>query len=225
MNNRVSTAANTADLRIGRDSTAPLYPSIFKRLFDIFLSVLLLPILLPIIAILYVVVGSDGGPGFFGHRRVGRNGRMFKCWKVRTMVVDAQERLDALLASDAQARAEWDRDRKLRNDPRVTRVGNFLRKSSLDELPQIFNVLKGEMSLVGPRPITEAELERYGAQQAVYLAMRPGVTGLWQVSGRNEVTYNERVSMDSTYYNSVSLGTDLRILAKTADAVLSKTGC
>ena len=225
MNNRVSTAANTADLRIGRDSTAPLYPSIFKRLFDIFLSVLLLPILLPIIAILYVVVRSDGGPGFFGHSRVGRNGRMFKCWKVRTMVVDAQERLDALLASDAQARAEWDRDRKLRNDPRVTRVGNFLRKSSLDELPQIFNVLKGEMSLVGPRPITEAELERYGSQQAVYLAMRPGVTGLWQVSGRNEVTYNERVSMDSTYYNSVSLGTDLRILAKTADAVLSKTGC
>lgn len=225
MNNRVSTAANTADLRIGRDSTAPLYPSIFKRLFDIFLSILLLPILLPIIAILYVVVRSDGGPGLFGHSRVGRNGRMFKCWKVRTMVVDAQERLDALLASDAQARAEWDRDRKLRNDPRVTRVGNFLRKSSLDELPQIFNVLKGEMSLVGPRPITEAELERYGAQQAVYLAMRPGVTGLWQVSGRNEVTYNERVSMDSTYYNSVSLGTDLRILAKTADAVLSKTGC
>lgn len=225
MNNRVSTAANTADLRIGRDSTAPLYPSIFKRLFDIFLSVLLLPILLPIIAILYVVVRSDGGPGFFGHSRVGRNGRMFKCWKVRTMVVDAQERLDALLASNAPARAEWDRDRKLRNDPRVTRVGNFLRKSSLDELPQIFNVLKGEMSLVGPRPITEAELERYGAQQAVYLAMRPGVTGLWQVSGRNEVTYNERVSMDSTYYNSVSLGTDLRILAKTADAVLSKTGC
>ncbi|MEL6562802.1 MAG: sugar transferase [Pseudomonadota bacterium] len=225
MNNRVSTAANTADLRIGRDSTAPLYPSIFKRLFDIFLSILLLPILLPIIAILYIVVRSDGGPGFFGHSRVGRNGRMFKCWKVRTMVVDAQERLDALLASDAQARAEWDRDRKLRNDPRVTRVGNFLRKSSLDELPQIFNVLKGEMSLVGPRPITEAELERYGAQQAVYLAMRPGVTGLWQVSGRNEVTYNERVSMDSTYYNSVSLGTDLRILAKTADAVLSKTGC
>lgn len=225
MNNRVSTAANTADLRIGRDSTAPLYPSIFKRLFDIFLSILLLPILLPIIAILYIVVRSDGGPGFFGHSRVGRNGRMFKCWKVRTMVVDAQERLDALLASDAEARVEWDRDRKLRNDPRVTRVGNFLRKSSLDELPQIFNVLKGEMSLVGPRPITEAELERYGAQQAVYLAMRPGVTGLWQVSGRNEVTYNERVSMDSTYYNSVSLGTDLRILAKTADAVLSKTGC
>ncbi len=141
------------------------------------------------------------------------------------MVTDAQERLDALLESDPNARAEWDRDRKLRNDPRVTRIGNFLRKSSLDELPQIFNVLKGEMSLVGPRPVTESELERYGTQQGVYLAMRPGVTGLWQVSGRNEVTYGERVSMDSTYYNSVSLGTDLRILAKTADAVLSKTGC
>ncbi|WP_299684353.1 sugar transferase [uncultured Tateyamaria sp.] len=225
MNNRVSTAADTAGLRIGRDSAAPLYPSVFKRLFDVILSVILLPILLPIIAVLYIVVRSDGGPGFFGHSRVGRNGRSFKCWKVRTMVTDAQERLDALLESDPNARAEWDRDRKLRNDPRVTRIGNFLRKSSLDELPQIFNVLKGEMSLVGPRPVTESELERYGTQQGVYLAMRPGVTGLWQVSGRNEVTYGERVSMDSTYYNSVSLGTDLRILAKTADAVLSKTGC
>ncbi|AJE47784.1 sugar transferase [Celeribacter indicus] len=189
------------------------------------MSLLLLPILAPVIAALYLAARLEGGPGFFGHARVGRDGRSFTCWKIRTMVVDAQERLDHLLSSDPVARAEWERDRKLRNDPRITPLGDFLRKTSLDELPQIWNVLRGEMSLIGPRPVTESELERYGAQAWVYIALRPGVTGLWQVSGRNDVSYAERVRMDAVYFHGLSFGTDLRILARTAGAVLCRTGC
>ena len=156
----------------------PSYAGSMKRLFDVVLSLLLLPMIVPIVAILYVLVRRDGGAGFFGHARVGKDGKVFKCWKIRSMVPDAQERLEHLLATDPAARAEWERDRKLRNDPRVTRFGNFLRKSSLDELPQIWNVLRGEMSLIGPRPVTASELDRYGAQAWVYEALRPGVTGL-----------------------------------------------
>ena len=195
-----------------------------KRVFDIVLSILMLPILLPIIAALYIAVRAEGGPGFFAHTRVGRNGTHFRCWKIRTMVPDAQERLEELLRNDSAAREEWERDRKLRNDPRVTRLGDFLRRSSLDELPQIWNVLCGEMSLIGPRPVTEPELQRYGGEVWAYLAMRPGITGLWQVSGRNDVSYEERVMLDVTYYNGVSLMSDLRILFLTVGVVLGKTG-
>lgn len=195
-----------------------------KRIIDIALSLLILPILVPIIAVLYFVVRSDGGPGFFGHTRVGRGGRLFRCWKLRTMVPDAQQRLEELLARDPAAREEWNRDQKLTNDPRITRYGEFLRKTSLDELPQILNVLRGEMSLVGPRPVTEPELERYGSRKAIYMKLRPGVTGLWQVSGRNEVTYDERVAMDVTYYKSMSMVSDVGILFRTVGAVMKKTG-
>ncbi|MEL6640097.1 MAG: sugar transferase [Pseudomonadota bacterium] len=224
MSDRLSSHTNPAELSIGYPLSTSIYSSTPKRIFDVLISVLLLPILLPIIGILYVIVRSSGGPGFFGHTRIGRDGVEFKCWKVRTMVTDAQERLDVLLASDPAALVEWERDRKLRNDPRLTRLGEFLRKSSLDELPQIFNVMKGEMSLVGPRPVTAPELEKYGARKSVYLAMRPGVTGLWQVSGRNDVSYARRVALDSAYHNSVSLGMDLSILYKTGNAVLKRTG-
>lgn len=203
----------------------PSYAGSMKRLFDVVLSLLLLPMIVPIVAILYVLVRRDGGAGFFGHARVGKDGKVFKCWKIRSMVPDAQERLEHLLATDPAARAEWERDRKLRNDPRVTRFGNFLRKSSLDELPQIWNVLRGEMSLIGPRPVTASELDRYGAQAWVYEALRPGVTGLWQVSGRNDVSYDERVQMDARYYKGLSFTSDLGILARTASAVLGRTGC
>ena len=203
----------------------PSYAGSMKRLFDVVLSLLLLPMIVPIVAILYVLVRRDGGAGFFGHARVGKDGKVFKCWKIRSMVPDAQERLEHLLATDPAARAEWERDRKLRNDPRVTRFGNFLRKSSLDELPQIWNVLRGEMSLIGPRPVTTSELDRYGAQAWVYEALRPGVTGLWQVSGRNDVSYDERVQMDARYYKGLSFTSDLGILARTASAVLGRTGC
>jgi len=222
----------TANAKSGQTTheaaTAPassfVYRNAMKRVLDIVLAIALLPILVPVIGIIYVLVRAEGGPGFFGHTRVGRNGETFRCWKLRTMVPDAQERLEALLKSDPVARAEWDKDQKLRNDPRVTRLGAFLRKSSLDELPQIFNVLKGEMSLVGPRPITTAELERYGGFKWVYLSMRPGVSGLWQVSGRNEASYDERVQFDATYYNTMSMVSDVKILLRTFGAVFNKTG-
>lgn len=201
------------------------YRGALKRMVDIGLALLMLPIIIPIVAVLYLPVRREGGPGFFGHARIGRDGAVFRCWKIRTMVPDAQARLEALLASDPAARAEWERDRKLRNDPRVTRLGNFLRRTSLDELPQIWNVLKGDMSLIGPRPVTAEELERYDYHVWAYLAMRPGITGLWQVSGRNDLSYAERVQLDVSYCQSVSFGTDMRILARTAGAVLQRTGC
>jgi Undecaprenyl-phosphate galactose phosphotransferase WbaP len=224
------TDTSTNDRRISGGNPGPSalqiaqYRGGAKRVVDLILSVLMLPILLPVIGILYIVVRVDGGPGFFGHRRVGRNGKTFRCWKVRTMVTDAQERLEELLKNDPEARAEWERDRKLRNDPRVTRLGNFLRKTSLDELPQIWNVLKGEMSLIGPRPVTEPELDMYGGKKWAYLAVRPGITGLWQVSGRNDVSYDERVQLDVDYYNGLSFPSDMRILVLTVGAVLGKTG-
>ncbi|MCA0994797.1 sugar transferase [Alloyangia pacifica] len=200
------------------------YQDITKRILDVVLSLLMLPIIIPVIAVLYVMVRLDGGPGFYGHSRVGRNGRTFQCWKVRTMVQDSQERLEHLLATDPEAREEWKKDRKLRNDPRVTRFGAFMRSSSLDELPQIWNVLKGEMSLIGPRPITSSELHYYGGHQWVYLSMRPGVTGLWQVSGRNDVSYDERVQLDADYYEAMTLRSDMRILWRTASVVLARSG-
>ncbi|MGR3497402.1 MAG: sugar transferase [Limimaricola soesokkakensis] len=205
---------------------APMgYNRFAKRLLDLVLVAILLVPLLPVIGTLYLLVRREGGPGFFGHERVGRNGVTFKCWKIRTMVPDAEARLAALLASDPEARAEWERDHKLRDDPRVTRLGALLRKTSLDELPQIWNVLKGEMSLIGPRPVTEAELSRYGHQSWVYLSLRPGVTGLWQVSGRNDIAYDERVALDARYLERLSMPLDLKILFQTVGAVLNRTGC
>ncbi|ANT63366.1 exopolysaccharide biosynthesis protein (plasmid) [Salipiger sp. CCB-MM3] len=201
------------------------YARFLKRVLDLVLGLLILPSILPVLLVLYVLVRLEGGPGFFGHQRVGRSGKMFKCWKIRTMVPDAQQRLQELLASDPNAKAEWERDQKLRNDPRVTKLGNFLRSSSLDELPQIWNVLKGEMSLIGPRPVTQAEMIRYGAQKDVYLALRPGITGLWQISGRNDLSYSERVSLDASYLERMSLRQDLRILLGTVNTVLKRTGC
>jgi Undecaprenyl-phosphate galactose phosphotransferase WbaP len=201
-----------------------LYEIFFKRVLDLVISITILPIILPTILVLCLLVRRDGGAGLFGHARMGKDGKVFSCWKIRTMVPDAQARLDALLASDAEARAEWERDHKLRNDPRVTRLGNFLRRSSLDELPQIWNVLKGEMSLIGPRPVTEPELQRYGKQAPSYLMMRPGITGLWQVSGRNDISYAERVALDVKYLDEMSLWKDLAILYKTVFAVVGRTG-
>jgi len=195
-----------------------------KRIFDLALAVLLLPLIAPVIAALWLLVRRDGGPGFFGHSRIGRNGQVFKCWKVRTMVMGAEERLQAYLAANPAAAAEWARDHKLTNDPRITRFGNFLRKTSLDELPQIWNVLKGEMSFVGPRPIVHAELSKYGADLGAYLSQKPGITGLWQVSGRNDVSYVERVAMDVDYSLRGSLIFDMELILRTGVSVLGKTG-
>ena len=188
-------------------------------------ALLALVFLLPIMLVVALAVyAQDGGPILFAHRRIGLHGRTFPCLKFRSMAVDAEARLAAVLASDPAARAEWEKDHKLRNDPRVTPLGAFLRKTSLDELPQLFNVLRGEMSLVGPRPIVEAEVGKYGRRFEAYCAVKPGITGLWQVSGRNDTTYRTRVALDCVYARRRNLGLDAYIIAATVPAVLARRG-
>ena len=183
--------------------------------FAVALSVLILasPALLMIAALVKL---ASPGPVLYSQRRVGRGGRHFNCWTFRTMVTDADERLQTLLLTDADAAREFYATFKLQNDPRVTNIGRFLRKTSLDELPQLINVLRGEMGLVGPRPIVDAELPRYGAYEPVYLAALPGMTGVWQVSGRSDTTYLERVQMDVSYAETCGFSRDLAILCRTA---------
>lgn len=204
-------------------ATTPDFDS--KRVFDIVFSALAIvffaPILLGVAALLKL---REGGTVFFAHERVGRGGRRFRCLKFRTMVPDAEERLAEILASDPVARAEWDATRKLTHDPRISCLGNFLRRTSLDELPQFFNVLKGEMSVVGPRPIVVEEMVLYRESIVEYLAVRPGVTGLWQVSGRSDTTFDERVALDSRYVRSMSLLEDVRIVARTVGVLLNQKG-
>ncbi|MCA3370372.1 MAG: sugar transferase [Roseomonas sp.] len=201
-----------------------LFP-IAKRALDIIGAGVGLVLLAPFFLIVALLVRADGGPAFFAHQRVGRGGKLFGCLKFRSMVIDSQARLEALLASDPAARAEWEATRKLKNDPRITRIGRFLRSTSLDELPQLINVLRGEMSLVGPRPVQEAEIDRYyGASAAHYMAVRPGITGLWQVSGRSETSYESRVALDVSYVSRPSLLADISILLRTPVAVLSRRG-
>ena len=197
-----------------------------KRIFDIFGSAVGLLLLAPLFAYLAIQIKRQGGPGsvLFGHERIGMNGQPFKCWKFRTMTHNSAEVLEQLLATDPAAREEWNKDFKLKNDPRVTPIGAFLRRSSLDEIPQLWNVLKGEMSLVGPRPVIHAELERYAGRVEFYLEARPGLTGLWQVSGRNETTYEERVSLDAWYVKNWNLWYDIAILCKTIRTVVSGRG-
>lgn len=196
-----------------------------KRAFDIAFALALLPVIAPVVAVLLLVVRRDGGSGLFGHLRVGRNGTEFRCWKIRTMVMDAEKKLQVYLRDNPEAAAEWARSRKLANDPRITPLGNFLRRTSLDELPQIWNVLKGEMSFVGPRPVVRDELKKYGSGAPCYLAQKPGVTGLWQVSGRNDVSYDERVRLDRRYRKEMTWALDARIILKTGTAVFERTGC
>lgn len=201
-----------------------LYRSGGKRAFDIVFTLLAALLVLPVIAILAVLVMRDGGAPFFGHVRTGRDGKPFRCWKIRTMVPDAKERLEAHLRENPAARREWDESFKLADDPRITRIGGILRATSLDELPQIWNILKGEMSVVGPRPVTEQELEFYRGSRRHYLALRPGLTGLWQVSGRNSVSYIDRVILDVAYARAYNLRLDVFIILATILAVLKRTG-
>lgn len=186
------------------------------------MALLFLAPLMLLVAI--AVFAYDGGPIVFAHRRIGRDGRTFPCLKFRSMAVDAEERLAEVLRTDPDARAEWERDHKLRVDPRVTKLGAFLRKTSLDELPQLFNVLRGEMSLVGPRPIVEGEVCKYGRRFKHYCAVKPGITGIWQVSGRNDTTYAARVAMDCVYAQRRTLGLDMTVLFLTVPAVLARRG-
>jgi lipopolysaccharide/colanic/teichoic acid biosynthesis glycosyltransferase len=190
------------------------------------LAIFILLFLLPVMVLVAAAVAlQDGGPAIFAHRRIGRNGKHFHCYKFRSMRVDAEARLAELLASDPAAREEWARDHKLRRDPRITPLGDFLRRSSLDELPQFFNVVRGEMSLVGPRPIVDDERAKYGRRFQHYCAVKPGITGLWQVSGRNDVSYRSRVAMDVCYAKRKTLALDLYILLVTVPSVLRARGC
>ncbi|WP_413741258.1 undecaprenyl-phosphate galactose phosphotransferase WbaP [Sodalis sp. RH15] len=195
-----------------------------KRVFDIFGSALILLFLSPVFIFLLYQVSRDGGSPIYGHERIGLDGRKFKCLKFRSMVLNSQEVLSTLLETSAEARAEWEKDFKLKDDPRITKVGRFIRKTSLDELPQLWNVLRGEMSLVGPRPVIEKELERYAGDVDYYLMAKPGMTGLWQVSGRNDVDYDVRVYFDAWYVKNWSLWNDIAILFKTINVVLRRDG-
>lgn len=203
-------------------SAGGLYRRALKRLFDVMVVVLFAPIVVPVIAILALMVTGDGGRPFYSQLRVGRGGRTYRIWKLRSMVADADARLEAHLADNPAARYEWDTTQKLKNDPRITPFGRVLRKSSLDELPQLWNVLRGDMSLVGPRPMMPCQEELYPGQ--AYYRLRPGITGPWQVSSRNTSTFADRARFDTDYDRDLSLVTDLRLLAATVRVVLRATG-
>lgn len=203
------------------------WPCLTKRAIDFSLIAVCTVGLLPLMAFLAacVKISSPDGPIFYGQRRIGRGGRMFTAWKFRSMAVNSDELLEQALASDPALQAEWDRDHKLKNDPRVIPlVGTLLRKTSLDELPQLWNVLRGEMSLVGPRPIVQAEVEKYDQSFLNYRLVRPGITGLWQVSGRNDIGYDERVELDDYYVRNWSPWLDVYILARTVKTVAFREG-
>lgn len=193
-----------------------------KRILDALVIVLSLPAVLPVILVLALLVMRDGSSPFYCQTRVGRGGRLYRMWKLRTMVADADARLEACLAACPEARREWDRTQKLKADPRITSFGRFLRKSSLDELPQLLNVLRGDMSLVGPRPMMPDQTSLYPGK--AYYMLRPGITGLWQVSERNASAFAERAHYDTLYEQRLTLMADLRILAATTRVVLRGTG-
>jgi len=205
------------------DGVRSVYAAIGKRALDLVALILSAPFWLPLIVVSALAIWIvERKTPFYSQLRVGRNGKIFRMWKLRTMVVDADARLEAYLATHPEARAEWDATQKLKNDPRITILGAFLRKSSLDELPQLINVVRGDMSLVGPRPIMVDQRMLYGGR--AYYSMRPGLTGLWQVSKRNQSLFTERVRFDNVYFRMQSLKTDLLILSKTVGVVLRGTG-
>lgn len=215
---------HAADERAGNNTTDTalnLIPSLgWKRVADVIGALVLLVVFSLPMVIITLLTRADGAPALFRQTRIGHQGRRFTCLKFRTMRPNAEQVLEEVLARDPAAHAEWERTRKLRDDPRLTGVGAFLRRTSLDELPQLLNVLRGEMSLVGPRPIVEEELMRYGSRLRWYEAVRPGITGLWQVSGRNDTSYSRRVALDVLYVKNMGLRFDLRILWRTIGVVL-----
>lgn len=224
----VAPADGAAIARLGHARAAPAgrmpLEQAAKVIFDVVIAFLLLVLLAPLMGLIAWAVRLDGGPALFAHRRLGRFGTTFDCLKFRTMVPDADAVLSETLARDARAAAEWAATHKLRDDPRVTRLGRLLRRTSLDELPQLVNVLRLEMSLVGPRPIVAAEISRYGTDFAYYCAVRPGLTGLWQVSGRNNTPYAEKVQLDARYVRSWTLWRDVLIMLRTVPAVVARRG-
>jgi Undecaprenyl-phosphate galactose phosphotransferase WbaP len=205
---------------------APTYlGGVTKRALDILIALTGILALWPLMLMVMVAIRyTDPGPLVFGHERVGFNGRRFKCLKFRSMIVNADMALRTLLEQDPRAAEEWAATQKLRNDPRVTKLGRILRETSLDELPQLWNVLVGDMSIVGPRPIVSSEVRRYGQHFSAYAATRPGITGLWQVAGRSDCSYDERVSLDVAYVESWSIFRDIAIIAKTFLVVFARKG-
>jgi len=215
---------NSASKSIPFAGTIKHFP--VKRSFDIIFSCCALILGSPLFIIIALLVkGSSPGRIFYGHERVGRGGRVFHCYKFRTMYSDADQRLKDLLANDAILRKEWEANHKLKDDPRVTPLGKVLRKLSLDELPQFWNVLKGDLSVVGPRPVVELEITKFlGHKAAKILSVRPGLTCLWQVSGRNDTSYDKRITLDEHYVENRSLAMDMKIIAQTVPAIFSSKG-
>jgi Undecaprenyl-phosphate galactose phosphotransferase WbaP len=196
-----------------------------KRAVDLLITICAVALALPFLAAIIALIRlSSAGPIFYCHERIGRHGRRFQAWKFRTMVQNADKILEEHLAANPLLRAEWEANHKLKRDPRVTRIGMFLRQTSLDELPQLWNVVRGEMSLVGPRPIVEAEIDKYADHYEYYVEVAPGLTGLWQVSGRNNTTYQERVALDAHYIMNWSTWMDLYILISTIRVLLLREG-
>jgi exopolysaccharide production protein ExoY len=202
---------------------AGVYRNVFKRILDVAAIVLAVPVVVPVVGALALCVAAEGGNPFYTQMRIGQNGKKFRMWKLRSMVLDADARMHEYLESNPSARAEWDKTQKLQNDPRITGFGRFLRKSSMDELPQLWNVLKGDMSLVGPRPMMISQQLMYPG--TAYYALRPGITGFWQTAGRNRTTFEARAEYDTAYDEKLSLRTDLGILVNTVSVVLKGTGC
>ncbi|MDO5703488.1 MAG: sugar transferase [Paracoccus sp. (in: a-proteobacteria)] len=214
--------AFTAGPQQGGEAQTNVYRRGFKRALDLFLILLSLPIVLPVVGLMALLVALDGGKPFYSQDRIGRGGKIYRIWKLRTMVHDADARLDSYLRENPVLREQWLTKQKLLDDPRITRLGRILRKTSLDELPQLFNVFKGDMSLVGPRPMMVSQKEMYPGQ--AYYRLRPGITGLWQVSDRNETRFSERAWYDEEYDRNLSFMGDVSILLATVRVVLRGTG-
>lgn len=197
-----------------------------KRIFDILFSLSILLLFSPVLFLIAIATRlTSKGPIFYAHKRVGRGAKLFNCYKFRTMYKDADKRLEDLLNKDAQLKKEWEASYKLKKDPRVTPIGTFLRKTSLDEFPQFWNVLKGDLSIVGPRPVIRDEMIKYyGEKAAKILSIRPGLTGLWQVSGRSDTSYSKRVLLDEEYINNQSLALDIKLVLKTIPVMISSKG-
>ena len=204
------------------DAPRGLYRHHLKRAFDVLAVLLAAPIVLPLVLLLALLIRRDGGSAFYCQTRVGQNGRSFRIWKLRSMVMDAEARMRAHLARDPAARAEWEETQKLKSDPRVTPLGRMIRKTSLDELPQLWNVLRGDMSLVGPRPMMPEQARLYPGR--AYYSLRPGITGFWQISSRNETSFAGRAAYDTRYARRVSFATDFGVLLATVRVVLRGTG-
>ena len=200
---------------------------IFKRIIDVFGGIVGVVLLIPVTIGVYIarkILKEDDGPLFYEQLRYGKDGKKFRIYKFRSMCVDADKKLKEYLANNDEARKEFEENQKLKNDPRITKIGDFLRKTSIDELPQLINVLKGEMSLIGPRPIVDGEIEKYGTNKDKFLSVKPGLTGYWAANGRNNITYSERIKMELYYVDNMSFGLDLKIFSKTIVSVIKKEG-